>query len=93
MKLYKATLREFERGALGYSIAGIIGQSCLGSVAAMAILMNGNSPSEMFQVFLVTIFCMFFNGSVLAQLKPKSRFNLLLLSIVVSSIFIAVNLW
>lgn len=65
----------------------------MGSVAAMAILMNGNSISEMFQVLLVTIFCMFFNGAVLAQLKSKSKFNLLILSVVISSIIIMVNSW
>lgn len=91
MKLYKNYLAEFEKGLIGYSTIAIIGQSCLGSIAAMYILMSGNSIIGMVQLFLVTISCMGFNATVLSQQKAKTRFNVLLFSILISGITIIIN--
>lgn len=91
MRVYQSYLREYERKIMSYSPLAIIGQSCLGSVAAMYILINGNSAFNMVQLFLVTIMCMFYNGAILSQQKPKVSFNLLLLSVLVSSIVIVGN--
>lgn len=43
-------------------------------------------------LFLVAIFCMAYNGAVLAQLKSKATFNLLILSVVFSCILIIAHL-
>ncbi|MBZ9728092.1 hypothetical protein LB467_00180 [Salegentibacter sp. JZCK2] len=93
MKLYKTLLADFEEMSLGYSAIGIIASSCLGSVAAMLILMNGHTFVEMFQLFIVVVVCMGFNTVILAQFKPKIVFNALLLSLAISSIFILINIF
>ncbi len=92
MRLYNNLLADFEEMIMGYSAIGIIASSCLGSVAAMFILMNGHSLVNMLQLFVVVVVCMGFNATILAQLKSKIIFNSLLISLLVSLIFIAVNL-
>ncbi|MBW1294424.1 hypothetical protein [Aquimarina litoralis] len=92
MKIYQNYLEEYTKGIIGYSPIAIIGQSCLGSVAAMFILMNGNSTIQMIQLFIITILCMFFNGAILSQQKPRISFNLLILSTVFSILFVVLNL-
>ena len=74
---------------MGYAAIAIIGQSCLGSAAAMVLLMGGlGMVLKMILLFLVTIFCMAYNGAVLAQLKPLSTFNLLIISLVFNTFII-----
>ncbi|MDO5981085.1 hypothetical protein [Flavivirga spongiicola] len=92
MKLYKNYLNEYEKGLMGYSTIAIIGQSCLGSIAVMFLFMNDMSGLQSFQLFLVTICCLFYNGAILSQQKAKISFNLLIISIVVSLLVIAINL-
>ncbi len=91
MKIYKEYLKEYEKRIIMYTPLAIIGQSCLGSVAAMYILMNGNSAVEMFQLFIITIMCMFYNGAMLSQQKPKLSFNLLIISVLCSVIITILN--
>tara|TARA_R110002050_G_scaffold67407_2_gene145897 strand:+ start:26233 stop:26517 length:285 start_codon:yes stop_codon:yes gene_type:complete len=92
MKIYANLLTEFKKNQLGYSAIAIIGQSCLGSVAAMLILKSeAQKVIVLLELFLVIIVCMFFNGAVLAQLKPKITFNLLLLSVLFSILVIAAH--
>lgn len=93
MKLYNQLLDEFKREQTGYSTIAIIGQSCIGSVAAMVLLMN-HMPTiiKLTLLFLVTIFCMAYNGAVLARLSAKITFNLLVLSVFFSIITIIGNL-
>lgn len=69
----------------------IIFQSCVGSIAAMLILMHGVSFLSMFELSLVVFSCGFYNGGVLAQLSPKVNFNLLLISLVLNTLLIVVN--
>lgn len=92
MKLYKNLLADFEEMSMGYSTIGIIASSCLGSIAAMLILMNGNGVFDMVQLFVVVSVCMGFNAVILAQFKPKIIFNTLMLSLAVSLIFIFINI-
>jgi len=93
MKLYNQLLNEFKRAQTGYSTIAIIGQSCIGSVAAMVLLMNHMPPAiKLTLLFLVTILCMAYNGAVLAQLSTKTTFNLLVLSVFFSIITIIGNL-
>ncbi|TDN95279.1 hypothetical protein DET49_102164 [Salegentibacter sp. 24] len=93
MQLYKNLLTDFKEMSLGYSAIGIILSSCLGSVAAMLILMNGHTFIDMFQLFIVVAVCMAFNTVILAQFRPKVIFNTLLLSLAISSIFILINIF
>ncbi|WP_350292880.1 hypothetical protein [uncultured Croceitalea sp.] len=91
MELYLKSLREFKSGERGYSTIFIIIQSCLGSIAAMYILINGTSIFQMLQLFMVTIICMIFNASILAQLRSKLVFNLFFISLIVSTLVLVIN--
>ncbi len=91
--LYNRLLIEFKKDQLGYSTIAIIGQSCLGSAAAMVLLMGPMEMAvKMTLLFFVTIFCMAFNGAVLAQLKPLTTFNLLILSLVFNTLVLCFHL-
>ena len=92
MKLYQNLLEDFKEMYLGYAALAIILSSCLGSVAAMFVLMKGHGVVNMTELFLVVAVCMGFNATVLAQLKPKWVFNSLILSLVVSTLLIVINL-
>lgn len=92
MSTYQKYLDNYTRGYIGYNTIAILFQSCLGSAAAMFVLQNGTSPGQMFQLFLVVIFCMGFNASVLSQQKPKIVFNFLIATILVSTIISVINL-
>ncbi len=91
MKLYAKLYKDFQEMYLGYASLAIIASSCLGSVAAMFILMNGHGFANMIQLFLVVTVCMTFNAAVLAQLKTKFVFNSLIISLIMSTILIIVN--
>jgi hypothetical protein len=93
MGTYKTYSDNYERGILGYATLSILGQSCLGSVAAMLVLMNGNSIPQMMQLFLVVISCMGFNGAVLSQQKPKLIFNFLVISAILCAVIAVGNLY
>ncbi|MEK6152337.1 hypothetical protein WIW50_03720 [Flavobacteriaceae bacterium 3-367] len=81
MALYTSSLKAFRKDKWGYASILIIGQSCLGSIAAMFVLINGNGLIQMQQLFLVTVACMLFNAAVLSQRKSELVFKLLLASI------------
>lgn len=93
-KIYDRTFTEFKKNQLGYSTIAIIGQSCIGSAAAMVLLMGSmDMVLKMILLFLVIICCMAFNGAVLAQLKPLTTFNLLVLSIVFNTLIITLHIF
>ncbi len=91
MKLYNLLYQDFEELFVGYSAIAVILSSCLGSAAALVILMNGHDVFQMIQLFLVVVVCMGYNATVLAQLKPKIVFNGLIISLLVSVILIIYN--
>ena len=93
MNLYHNFLSEFKREQTGYASIAIIPQSCIASVAAAMILISDLPKVPLLVLlFLVTILSMAYNGAVLAQLKSKAIFNLLIISIVFSCLVIAVLL-
>lgn len=92
MKLYRHLFEDFEKLYLGYSTLAVILSSCLGSAAAMVVLMNGHDFSQMLQLFLIVCVTMGYNSTVLAQLKPKIVFNSLLISLTVSTILLLLNI-
>lgn len=91
--IYRNAFNEFKKKQLGYSTIAIIGQSCLGSAAAMVLLMGEmDMVLKMILLFFITIFCMAFNGAVLCQLKPSITFNLLILSVAFSTLVLVAHL-
>lgn len=91
MTLYNKTLNDFDNNFIGFATLIIIGQSCLGSIAAMNILKNGTSITQMLQLSIVVLICMLVNTSILAQMKHKVIFNLTVLSVISSIVFIFIN--
>lgn len=91
MRLYNTLYKDFEELYVGYSALAIILSSCLGSAAAMVILMNGHDLVQMIQLFLVVAVALTYNATVLAQLKPKFVFNSLIVSLLVSTVLLFVN--
>ncbi len=92
-QLYINLLNEFKSKQTGYATIAIIAQSCIGSAAAMLLLMsNLHDLSKMTLLFFVTILCMGYNAAVLAQLKSKTTFNILLVSLLFSCSIIIANL-
>lgn len=92
MTIYQRQLSEFKKDYFVGATTGILVSSCLGSIAAMLILMNGHNVVDMIQLGLIVVACMWYNASVLAQLKPKFVFNSLIISILASSTFILINI-
>ena len=91
MSLYQKTLADFNNNFIGFATLIVIGQSCLGSAAAMNVLKNGTSLIQMFQLGVIVLICMLVNTSILAQMKPKVIFNLTILSVISSVFFIFIN--
>lgn len=91
MSLYQKTLADFNNNFIGFATLIVIGQSCLGSAAAMNVLKNGTSMVQMFQLAVIVLICMLVNTSILAQMKHKVIFNLTILSVISSITFIILN--
>ncbi|WP_235932924.1 MULTISPECIES: hypothetical protein [Flagellimonas] len=88
-RIHHQWFTEFKKGQMGYATIAIIGQSCLGSAAAMVLLMGTlDTAIQMTLLFFVTILCMAFNGAVLAQLRPLTTFNLLIMSVVFNTLVV-----
>jgi hypothetical protein len=91
MTLYNKTFADFQKSYLGIVPMTIIGQSCLGSAAAMYVLKNGTSLLQVFELALVVIISMSVNAAIISQLKPKTVFNLLIASVILNTFMIVTN--
>lgn len=92
MNFYNSQLEEFKKRYTIYVPVTIILQSCIGSIAAMCILMNSTPDFFPFlELTLCVVTAMLFNASVLAQLKLKFVFNLLITSLVINILLIIIN--
>ncbi len=89
--MYSRLLRDFKEMYMAYIPLMIILSSCLGSVAAMFILMQERSSIQVIELTLCVIVCMSFNASILAQMKPKFVFNLLIASLVLNTFLVVFN--
>lgn len=78
---------------LGYATLAIILTTCLGGAATMVILMNGHDASQMMQLFLAVAVCMWYNTTILANMKPKFIFNSLLVSLGVCVLLLCINVY
>jgi hypothetical protein len=91
MTLYQRTFENFNKNYMGSAAMAVIGQSCLGGAAAMYILSHGTSIVQMIQLAIIVLACVFANTSILAQMKHKVVFNLIILSALLSVLFIFLN--
>jgi len=89
--MYSKLLKDFKQMYMAYIPLMIILSSCLGSVAAMYILMQERSILQVIELSICVIICMTFNASILAQMKPKFVLNLLIVSVFINSILTIVN--
>lgn len=92
MTLYNKGLEDFRQNLTLYTPLSIIFQSCLGSVAAMFILMNSYPTFHFLDLSLVVTFAMAYNGALYAQLKPKVIYNLFIATVLVHLVFLIINL-
>ncbi len=85
MNFYKVAFTDFKKNYMLYIPLSIILQSCIGSIAAMYILMSSTPNSfPFFQITLCVMVTMLYNASVLAQVNYKYVFNVLILSLLVN---------
>ena len=92
MELYNKLYTDFRQNYTMNIALTIILQSCIGSIAAMYILMNSTQESfQIVQLSLCVIVSMLYNATIFAQLKTKTVFNALILSLVVNVVLIIVN--
>lgn len=91
MTLYNKTFENFNKSYIGSAAMAILGQSCLGAVAAMFVLSNGTSGTQMIQLAIIVFTSMFANTSILAQMSHKTVFNLIISSVIFSALFIVIN--
>jgi hypothetical protein len=93
MNYYNYVLSDFKKRFMVYIPLTIILQSCIGSIAAMYILMSSTPDYfPFFQLTLCVILSMLYNASVLAQMHYKWVFNLLLLSLFTNILLFIINL-
>ncbi len=91
MSTYENLYEKFESGFFASSSIGVLVQSCVGGIAAMAVLMHGNGLIQMFQLFIVVTCGIGYNGAILSQQKPRTVYNLLIASIVVNTLLAVFN--
>ncbi|MFN2260722.1 MAG: hypothetical protein ABR595_01480 [Psychroflexus sp.] len=89
MNLVKRLSDDFEKYYIANSILGIIVSSCLGSIAAMMILADGNTIFHVVHLSWIVIICMIYNAAVLVGFKSKLVFLLQVVSVLSSVISIA----
>lgn len=91
MGLYTNTFETFDKNFIGFATLAILGQSCIGGAAAMSVLTNGTSIGQMIQLSIIVLICMITNTSILAQMRHKVIFNLVVSSTITSILIIALN--
>lgn len=69
----------------------VLVSSCVGGIAAMAVLMNGTSPVQMIQLFLVVVGAIGFNGTILSQQTPRVIYNFLIGSLTMNILIAVIN--
>ena len=91
MKLYAKLLHDFKKDYILFIPLSIIFQSCLGSIAAMFILMNSIKTFHFVELTFCVIFAMAYNGAIFAQIKINWVFNLLLATLLIDVVLIIIN--
>jgi len=91
MTLYNNTFERFNQNFIGSATLSILVQSCLGGAAAMSVLANGTSITQMIQLAIIVFISIIANTSILAQMKHKFIFNCVILSAISSILLIIIN--
>jgi len=91
MSVYQSTFEQFRKGYYANCAISILVQSCVGGIAAMAILEHGTGLLQMFQLMLVVIACVSFNGTILSVRPPRTVFNSLLGAFVLCVLIAIIN--
>lgn len=91
MSTYEKYFERFEKGLFASVSMGILVSSCVGGIAAMAVLMNGNGLAQMLQLFLVVVGAVGFNGTILSQQPPRVIYNFLIGSLLLNTLIAFVN--
>ena len=90
--LYTKISTDWNENFIGYSALAIILSTCLGSIAVMTTMMQGNGVAQMIQIFFVVAACSAHNASILTVQKPNLVLNLLITSVMVSLLTISTGL-
>lgn len=91
MNFYRNGLKEFSGSMSLYVPLSIIFQSCVGSIAAMYVLMNSKGSTFLLELTLCVTVSMLYNASIMAQMKKNWVFNLLIASILINVFLIILN--
>lgn len=91
MTLYNNIFERFNHSFISSATLSVLVQSCLGGAAAMTILANGTSFTQMIQLAVVVLACIMANTSILAQFNHKLIFKFIVTSIILSTVFLIVN--
>ncbi|HNQ26811.1 MAG TPA: hypothetical protein PKL92_02720 [Aquaticitalea sp.] len=92
MSIYEKGFEDFRQNYTLYIPLSIILQSCVGSVAAMFILMNSAKTFHFVELSLCVTFAMAYNGAIYGQMKTKWIYNLLIATMLVHIVLIVINL-
>ncbi|MFL1896521.1 hypothetical protein ACJRPK_12520 [Aquimarina sp. 2-A2] len=90
--MYSKLLEDFRSNYMMYVPLMIILSSCMGSIAAMFILGQERSFAQYVELTLCVSVCMIFNAAILAQMKTKIVFNLLIISLLSTTLLILINI-
>jgi len=91
MSTYNRYFHKFEDSFFASISIGVLVSSIMGGIAAMAILMNGTSLGQMTQLFLVVVAAIGFNGTILSQQSPRTIYNFLICSLILTSAIACIN--
>ncbi|RPD98758.1 hypothetical protein EGM88_06090 [Aureibaculum marinum] len=92
MSFYADLLADYKKHFLMYIALTIIFQSCLGSIAAMVIVSQDNDVLSIVELSVCVMVSMLYNTSLIASFKKEIAFNLLIISLVVNSTLILINI-
>ncbi|WP_350288343.1 hypothetical protein [uncultured Croceitalea sp.] len=90
--LYAKINTDWNENFIGYSALAIILSTCLGSMAVLLTMMQGNGVSQMIEIFVVVAACSAHNASILTVQKPALVLKLLVLSLTISILVMLANL-
>ena len=91
MSLYKKLFDVFEKNFMMYAMFGVLLSSSLGAVGAMLAFHNSEGIAEMIQVIVLVIGCCGFAATLLGGKKPKTVFNWLVISVILSLIIVTIQ--
>ncbi len=93
MSFYNHLLADYRERFMMYTALSIIFQSCLGSIAAMLIMSNNHHLFGVIELSFCVIVTMLYNTSLMANFKKETAFKLLVISLLVNTILILINIF